>query len=108
MSETERKWGGLAGVAGHLARAVVFGLIGVFVIKAAVDYEPKNAIGLDGALQKLAHASYGPWLLGLTAAGLLCYGLFCLVDARYRDVSVDNGTREGSGEQRIRSERVAA
>jgi hypothetical protein len=108
MSETERKWGGRAGVAGHLARAVVFGLIGVFVIRAAVDYDPKNAIGLDGALQKLAHASYGPWLLGLTAAGLLCYGLFCLVDARYRDVSVDNGTREGSGEQRIRSERVAA
>jgi hypothetical protein len=108
MSETERKWGGRAGVAGHLARAVVFGLIGVFVIRAAVDYDPKNAIGLDGALQKLAHASYGPWLLGLTAAGLLCYGLFCLVDARYRDVSVDNGPREGSGEQRIRSERVAA
>jgi uncharacterized protein DUF1206 len=111
MSETERRWGGRAGVAGHLARAVVFGLIGVFVIKAAVDYDPDNAIGLDGALQKLAHASYGPWLLGLTAAGLLCYGLFCLLDARYRDVSVGNGKSgagEGSGDQRIRSQRVAA
>jgi len=111
MSETARKWGGRAGVAGHMARAVVFGLIGAFVIKAAVDYDPNNAIGLDGALQKLAHASYGPWLLGLTAVGLLCYGLFCLVDARYRDVSVDNGasgTGEGSGDQRIRSAQFAA
>jgi Domain of Unknown Function (DUF1206) len=91
MSKTERKWGGRAGLAGHLARAVVFGLIGIFVTKAAIDYDPNNAIGLDGALQKLANASYGPWLLGLTAAGLLCYALFCLVDARYRDVSTNAG-----------------
>jgi hypothetical protein len=83
-----RKWGGRAGLVGHVARAVVFGLIGVFFIKAAAQYDPKEAIGLDGALHKLAHASYGPYLLGLTAAGLLAYGLFCFVDARYRDVSV--------------------
>jgi Domain of Unknown Function (DUF1206) len=87
MSETERKWGGRAGVAGHLARAVVFTLIGIFVTKAAVEFDPKDAIGLDGALQKLADASYGPYLLGLTAAGMVCYGIYCLVDARYRDVS---------------------
>jgi hypothetical protein len=87
MSEVERRWGARAGVAGHLARFVVFGLIGVFVTKAAVEYDPKEAIGLDGALQKLVHASYGPYLLGVTAAGLVCYGIYCLVDARYRDVS---------------------
>lgn len=91
MSETERAWGGRVGVAGHLARAVVFSLIGIFVTKAALEYNPKEAIGLDGALQKLADGSYGPYLLGLTAAGLLCYGLFCFVDARYRDVSVHAG-----------------
>jgi hypothetical protein len=94
MSETERTWGGRAGMVGHVARFVVFGLIGVFVTKAAIDYNPKDAIGLDGALQKLAQNSYGPWLLGLTAAGLVCYGLYCLVDARYRDVSTNGG---GSG-----------
>ena len=74
---------------GHVARFVVFGLIGVFVTKAAIDYNPKDAIGLDGALQKLAHASYGPYLLGLTAAGLIAYGIYCLVDARLRDVSAN-------------------
>jgi len=92
MSETERTWGGRVGVAGHLARAVVFSMIGIFVTKAAVDYNPNDAIGLDGALQKLAEGSYGAYLLGLTAAGLLCYGLFCFVDARYRDVSVHPGS----------------
>ena len=87
MSNTERKWGSRAGVLGHLARAVVFTLVGIFITKAAVDYDAKEAIGIDGALQKLVNQSYGPWLLGVTAAGLLAYGVFCLVDARYRDVS---------------------
>jgi len=94
MSHAARKWG--AGAVGHVARAVVFALIGILVVKAALDYKRKDAIGIDGALQKLAHASYGPYLLGLTAAGLLCYGLDCLVDARYRDVSTDgSGSRQG-------------
>ena len=88
MGEQARKWGGRAGLVGHVARAVVFSLIGVFLIKAALEFDPKNAIGLDGALRKLADASYGPYLLGVTAAGLVAYGLYCLVDARYRDVSV--------------------
>jgi hypothetical protein len=46
----------------------------------------RDAIGIGGALQKLAQQPYSPYLLGLAAAGL-CYGLYCLVDARYRDVS---------------------
>ena len=68
----ERTWGRRVGVAGHLARALVAGLVGIFVIKAAVEYDPKEAIGFDGALQKLANAPYGPYLLGITAVGLLC------------------------------------
>jgi uncharacterized membrane protein YidH (DUF202 family) len=87
MSEQARKWGGRAGLGGHVARGVVFSLIGIFVVKAAIEFDPKEAVGLDGALRKLAAASYGPYLLGLTAAGLVAYGLYCLVDARYRDVS---------------------
>jgi hypothetical protein len=87
LTPSVRRWGARAGVVGHAARFVVFALIGSFAVKAAVEYDPKDAIGLDGALQKLAHASYGPFLLGLTAAGLFAYGAYCLVDARLRDVS---------------------
>ena len=58
-------------------------------MKAAIEYDPKEAIGLDGALQKLAAESYGSWLLGLTAAGLMAYGVYCLFDAWYRDVSAN-------------------
>ena len=91
MSGAERRWGGRAAIAGHFARAVVFALIGVFVTKAALEYDPQEAIGLDGALQKLAETTYGTPLLGATAAGLVCYGLYCFVDARYRDVSAETG-----------------
>jgi Domain of Unknown Function (DUF1206) len=87
MGEQARKWGARAGLVGHVARAVVFSLIGIFLVKAAIDFNPKDAIGLDGALRKLADAGYGPYLLGLTAAGLVAYALYCFVDARYRDVS---------------------
>jgi hypothetical protein len=89
----EEKWHGqsdvgtVAGVVGHVARFVVFALMGAFAIKAAVQFDPKDAIGLDGALQKLASSSDGPLLLGVTAAGLIAYATFCLFDARYRDVT---------------------
>jgi hypothetical protein len=86
---TVKKWGARIGTVGHVARGVVFGLIGVFVLKAALEYKPSDAIGLDGALQKLVNAPYGPWVLGATAVGLVAYGLYCAFDARYRDVSAN-------------------
>jgi hypothetical protein len=86
MSATAQRWGTRSGVVGLLARMVVFGLIGVFVVKAAYDYDPREAIGLDGALQKLASQTYGSWLLGLVAAGLLAYAVYCFFEARYREV----------------------
>ena len=86
MGPTARRWGTRSGVVGLCARMVVFALIGSFVVKAAYDYNPREAIGLDGALQKLASQNYGSWLLGIVAAGLLAYAVFCFFEARYREV----------------------
>jgi len=61
-------------------------MVGVYLIKAAVDYKPDSAVGLDGALAKLAHAYYGPFLLGVVAAGLIAFALYSLSDARYRRI----------------------
>jgi uncharacterized membrane protein YidH (DUF202 family) len=72
------------GVVGHAARAVVFLIAGWFLVQAAWDYDPQEAVGLDGALQKLSQQPYGEWLLGGVAAGLIAYGLYCLFEARYR------------------------
>ena len=74
------------GVFGFLARMVVFVLVGYFLVKAAIDYNPKEAVSLDGALGTVAHAPLGPLALGLVAAGLIGFGLYSLADARYRKV----------------------
>ena len=74
------------GVFGHLARMVVFALTGYGLLKAAIDHNKRSAIGLDGALNQLAHASYGPLLLGIVAVGLIGFALYSIADARYRRV----------------------
>jgi hypothetical protein len=86
MGGEERRWYTALGFVGHLARAVVFSLAGLFLLKAAYEYDPKEAIGLDGALAKVARAEYGTFLLVLVASGLFAYGLFSIVQARYREV----------------------
>jgi len=86
MSPGVRKWIARIGTVGHLARAVVFGLIGVFLVKAAIEYDPKAAVGLDGALAKLVNQPYGSVLLGIVAAGLIAFSLYSLSDARYRKI----------------------
>jgi len=86
MSPRVRTWTTRIGVVGHLARAVVFGLIAWFFFKAAADYDAKKARGLDGALRKLANETYGTWLLSIVAVGLFAYGVFCLIQARYREI----------------------
>ena len=86
MSAKVRTWIEWVGCFGHLARMTVFGLVGVFLIKAAIDYSANQAVGLDGALAKIAHASYGPVLLGIVAAGLIAFAVYSLSDARYRRI----------------------
>lgn len=86
MPELVRTWFTVLGTVGHIARAVVFGMIAVFLLKAAYDYKANEAIGLDGALAKLYNGAYGGWLLGVVAVGLIAFGCFSLVDARYRRI----------------------
>ncbi len=86
MNATELKWTTRIAFVGLTSRGVVFGLISWFFLKAAADYDPEKARGLDGALRKLANAPYGTALLSIVAAGLFAYGLFCVIQARYREV----------------------
>jgi hypothetical protein len=74
------------GIFGYLARMVIFALIGYGLIRAALHYSPHNAIGLDGALSELAHAAYGPVLLGAVAVGLTGFAAFSITEARYRKI----------------------
>lgn len=86
MAPTVRAWIKWIGTVGHLARMAVFALVGVFLMVAAVDYDPHKAVGLDGALAKLSHQAYGRVLLGVVATGLVAFALYSLSDARYRRI----------------------
>ena len=70
-----------------IARSVIIVLVGVFIIKAAVLSSAKQVKGLDAIFRSVASSPYGSWLLALLASGLLCHGLYCLLEARYRDLT---------------------
>lgn len=84
MSAAEKTWAIRLGCMGYAARGVVFVIVGGFLIVAAVHADPKEARGLDGALATLAEQPWGWAVLGVVAVGLLAYGIFMFVQARYR------------------------
>jgi len=89
MNGWERGWLPRLGVVGYAARGVVVALIGAFVVQAAVTFDPNKAAGVDGALKRLVREPYGALLLALVALGLLSFGLFSFVEARWRKVLDD-------------------
>jgi Domain of Unknown Function (DUF1206) len=84
MKAEERRVFSLLGRVGLFARALVFALIGYFILRAAIDYNPGSAVGVDGALARVRHQPAGPWLEGIVAAGLLVFATFSIAEARYR------------------------
>ena len=84
----QRNWAVMSGRLGYIARGVVFTILGGFFIEAAMNSNPKQAKGIGSALDLLSQQSYGPLLLGIVAAGLVAYGVFMLVKARYRRIAI--------------------
>lgn len=74
---------GAAGRIGFSARGIAFAIIGVLLLVAAVHARSDEVRGLGGALATLAQQPFGPWLLGIVASGLVVYGAFMIVKARY-------------------------
>jgi hypothetical protein len=86
MGFRPRQVGAALGVAGHVGRALMFGIVGWFVLGAAVEDDPQKGKGVDGAARTLANGPFGPTLLGVLAAGLAAFGLYQFVEAKYRKV----------------------
>ncbi|MGC5040528.1 MULTISPECIES: DUF1206 domain-containing protein [unclassified Streptomyces] len=86
MSHRTRRLVDVTGVAGGAARGLVFAVAGVFAVRAAIDYAPDRAKGLDDTLRSLAETPLGPWLLACVAAGLVLFGVFSFAMARWRRV----------------------
>lgn len=83
MSSEERHVFMRAGRVGYAARGVVFGILGYFLVRAALQSDASEAGGTDQAFNFLS-ATGGPYLLAVVAIGLACYGVFMFVKSRYR------------------------
>jgi hypothetical protein len=79
-------WVRVVGTVGNVARMLIALMIGVFLIAAARAHDPDQAVGIDGALKRLADRPYGPTLLVAVALGLAAYGIYSFAEARYRRV----------------------
>jgi hypothetical protein len=86
LSWTAQRWIARFGRFGTAARGAVFALAGAFLVVAAATADPGRAKGLGDTLGWLAQRTYGDVLLLLAALGLVAYGLYQLVVARYRAI----------------------
>jgi hypothetical protein len=83
MSPAQRRVVSVLGAVGTVARGVVFGVAGGLVVSAAVNFDPAQSTGLDGAVRTLADQPYGPALLGVLAFGLISFGVYGFAAARW-------------------------
>ena len=77
-------WTTLLGRVGTTARALAIGAAGAFLVLAAYQSDPQETRGLGGALETIQQQPLGSYMLGVIAAGLVLYGLFMFLVARYR------------------------
>ena len=87
MSAPEEMWATRLGRVGFAARGIIFAVIGILVLEAAQAHNPAQAQGFDSALLRLAQAPYGTLLLGGVALGLIAFGIYSAVSARWIKVS---------------------
>lgn len=71
------------GVLGYVAKGIAVFVVGFLFISAAITLDPNKASGLDGALKSLAKLPFGQVILIAVGVGLICYGLYSFVRARY-------------------------
>ena len=72
-----------AGVLGYLSKGFALLLVGLLVILATLRQQPEQSTGLDGSLKGLREQPFGPYLLAVLALGLVCYGCFLILKAKY-------------------------
>ena len=83
---THARWIVRLGRFGIAARAVVFALIGAFLVKAGLQRDSSEAGGIAQSLDAVAGAPYGRVALATVALGLVAYGVYQMATARYRRI----------------------
>jgi hypothetical protein len=71
------------GIVGYVAKGIAVAVAGILLIVAAVTLDPESSTGLDGALKSLAELPFGAVILVAVGLGLIAYGGYTFVRARY-------------------------
>ncbi len=100
LTSGQRVWTERVCACGIAARGLVFCIIGAFVSRAGWESDPSEARGIAGALNALPGQPYGPWLLAFVALGLVAYGIYCCVKARYGQLRANYGAHSCQGASR--------
>lgn len=88
LDASSRRWLMRFGQWGHVARGVVFAIVGVACVRAGARENPGETKGTGDALRDIATSDYGQWLLMLVAIGFIAFAAYSLMSARYRRVPV--------------------
>ncbi len=86
LSPARRRTTERLGAIGEIGRGLGIGLIGFFLIRAAVTYDAAQATGLDGALRRLATQSWGLAVVVVIGVGFAAYGVFCAATFTHREL----------------------
>jgi hypothetical protein len=78
-----------AGIAGYVSRGIVLAIIGYLLLHGAITHNPNEAQGTDQAFEFLEH-TFGRALMGIVAFGLVAYGVFMFVKAKYQHLHMED------------------
>lgn len=84
------RWASWVGRAGYLGRGIAFLPVGGLMLMAGLKARSQEATGMGGALQMMEGQPYGDALMTTVALGLIAFGVFAFIEARYRRIAVDD------------------
>ncbi len=88
MNNFEEKLTRYISIVGLSARGIFFTLMSIFLIQAAIEFNPSKAGGISKVLADALYEPYGHWLLGTAAIGLIAYGGYCIILAKFRKIPI--------------------
>jgi hypothetical protein len=83
MSRSERRWANRLGRLGIISRGAVFTVIGALMVAVALHASPRGSAGMGGALIEILRQPFGRVLLAAAALGLMAFGAFSVMCARW-------------------------
>jgi hypothetical protein len=72
------------GQVGYVAKGLALGVVGALLTYATLSFKQQKTQGLDGAMQAILAQPFGKFLLTAVALGFVAFGLFAILQSRYR------------------------